>query len=327
MLVRRTPSTSQNRKAEPSLSLKMLVRPTGTTKNRPMASASAATIVPAHMPFEISSSSSPSWALAEMPSALKPMASDSTSATTPRMTGQRSTRWRLVHETSGNELTSISPRAASSRPNPSGRICSGRGLRTATAQVETPRIITPSSTACPPTGASFCAIRAPSGRRVSDMDRLGWLALVAAGAASGAALEALHAATRVDQLLLARVERVAVGADLHVDLGLGRARRELVAAGTADVSLDVLRMDVNLHRHHCRAGYQPSGGGAGARHGEAVVGLRALVDGPGGIDVDAQRRARRAGRPLDLGLGLLARGERGDPRGRERRPVDGHDDV
>src|SRR5215210_3375856 len=253
MLVRRTPSTSQNRNAEPRWSLKMLVSPTGTTKNRPMASASAATTVPTHMPLEIGSSSSGSWALAEMPSALKPIFSDSASATTPRMMGQRRARWRLVQETSGNETTSISPSAASSGSRPSSPSCSGSGLRTATAQVETPRIITPSSTACPPTGASFCAIRAPSGRRVSDMDWLGWLALVAAGAASGAALEALHAATRVDQLLLARVERVAVGADLHVDLRLGRAGRELVAAGAADVSLDVLGMDVGLHGFQSRA--------------------------------------------------------------------------
>src|SRR3954447_22947305 len=97
---------------------------------------------------------------------------------------------------------------------------------------------------------------APSGRRLAGGSRAwqaGWLALVAAGAAGGAALEALHAATRVDQLLLARVERVAVRADLHVDLGLGRAGRELVAAGAADVSLDVLGMDVGLHGVQSRA--------------------------------------------------------------------------
>ena len=41
------------------------------------------------MPLEIGSSSSGSWALAEMPSALKPIFSDSASATTPRMIGQR----------------------------------------------------------------------------------------------------------------------------------------------------------------------------------------------------------------------------------------------
>src|SRR5215210_996139 len=68
-----------------------------------------------------------------------------------------------------------------------------------------------------------------------------------ARALGGAALEALHAAARVDQLLLARVERVAVRADLHVDVGLGRARRELVAARAAHVRLDVLGMDVGLH--------------------------------------------------------------------------------
>ena len=68
-----------------------------------MASASAATTVPTHMPLEIGSSSSGSWALAEMPSAEKPIFSDSASATTPRMIGQRKTRWRFVHETSGNE--------------------------------------------------------------------------------------------------------------------------------------------------------------------------------------------------------------------------------
>ena len=48
------------------------------------------TIVPAHMPLEISCSSSGSWALAEMPSALKPTLIDSPSAMTPRMTGRRS---------------------------------------------------------------------------------------------------------------------------------------------------------------------------------------------------------------------------------------------
>ena len=67
-------------------------------------------------------------------------------------------------------------------------------------------------------------------------------------AAGGAAAEALDPAAGVDQLLLARVERVAVRADLDVQLGLGRAGRELVAAGAADVRLDVLGMDLGLHR-------------------------------------------------------------------------------
>src|SRR3954463_14532619 len=72
------------------------------------------------------------------------------------------------------------------------------------------------------------------------------LAALAAGPGL-AALEPLDAAPRVDQLLTAGVERVAVGADLHVQLGLGRTGRELVAAGAADVCLDVLGMDVGLH--------------------------------------------------------------------------------
>jgi hypothetical protein len=43
------------------------------------------------------------------------------------------------------------------------------------------------------------------------------------------------------------VERVAVRADLDVQLGLGRARGELVAAGAANVRLDVFGMDLGLH--------------------------------------------------------------------------------
>src|SRR3954452_2644845 len=71
--------------------------------------------------------------------------------------------------------------------------------------------------------------------------------LGARGALGGAALEALDATARVDQLLAAGVERVAVRADLDVDLRLRRARRELVAARAAHVSLDVLGMDCGLH--------------------------------------------------------------------------------
>src|SRR6266571_2896747 len=98
---------------------------------------------------------------------------------------------------------------------------SGTGLRTATAQVETPRIITPSSTAWPPTGASRVAIRRPSGSWVGSS--LTYLAgagpryALALGAGRRglaplrrAALEALDPATGVDQLLPAGVERVAV---------------------------------------------------------------------------------------------------------------------
>ena len=92
-----------------------------------------------------------------MPSARKPIFSDSASATTPRTIGRRSSRWRLVQETSGSETTSISPLAPSLESGPPAASCSADGLRTATAQVEMPRIITPSSTAWPPIGASLVA--------------------------------------------------------------------------------------------------------------------------------------------------------------------------
>ena len=62
-------------------------------------------------------------------------------------------------------------------------------------------------------------------------------------------LEALDPSAGVDQLLPAGVEGVAGGADLDMDFGLGRASHELVAARAADVSFDVLRMDIGLH--HC----------------------------------------------------------------------------
>src|SRR5207248_5362182 len=48
------------------------------------------------------------------------------------------------------------------------------------------------------------------------------------------------------------------GADLHVQLGLGRARCELVAACAADVRLDVLGMDSGFHLEIKSRGGRPS---------------------------------------------------------------------
>src|SRR6476661_7255919 len=62
-----------------------------------------------------------------------------------------------------------------------------------------------------------------------------------------AAPEALYAAAGVDELLLARVERVALRANLDVQLGLRRAGLERVSAGTRHRGDDVLGMDVGLH--------------------------------------------------------------------------------
>src|SRR5215212_9005330 len=68
-----------------------------------------------------------------------------------------------------------------------------------------------------------------------------------AAAAGGAPAEALDAAAGVHELLLARVERVAVRADLDVQLRLRGTRPELVAAGAAHVRRYVLGVDCLLH--------------------------------------------------------------------------------
>src|SRR3954471_21747160 len=68
------------------------------------------------------------------------------------------------------------------------------------------------------------------------------------GCAAGlAAAEALDAAAGIHQLLLARVERVAVGADLDVNLCLRRTSRELVPARAAHVSFYVFGVEIGLH--------------------------------------------------------------------------------
>src|ERR671931_1594370 len=149
-----------------------------------------------------------------MASARNPIASDSPSAITPRMIGSRSSRCLAIADSIGRCTCAIAP----------------FGLRTATDQFVAPRIITPSRTACPPIGLAT--------------------ALSAAGAAGllEPPLEALDAAAGVEQLLLAGVERVAVRADLDVQLGLRRTRLERVPAGARDGRVDVLGMDPRLHR-------------------------------------------------------------------------------
>ncbi len=62
------------------------------------------------------------------------------------------------------------------------------------------------------------------------------------------ASESLDAPTGVDDLLLARVERMAGGTDLQVDVPLeGRTRLDDVAATARRGELNVLRMYVGLH--------------------------------------------------------------------------------
>src|SRR4051794_31743945 len=59
--------------------------------------------------------------------------------------------------------------------------------------------------------------------------------------------EAFDAACGIDELLLAREERVAAGADVDADACDGAAGREGVATGAVDVAGLVLRMDLGLH--------------------------------------------------------------------------------
>src|SRR5688572_29944484 len=65
-----------------------------------------------------------------------------------------------------------------------------------------------------------------------------------------AALEALHATAGVHELLLPRVERVAIRANLDVDLRLGCPRLERIPARTPHGGLYVLGMDPLLHLLH-----------------------------------------------------------------------------
>ena len=59
--------------------------------------------------------------------------------------------------------------------------------------------------------------------------------------------EAFDAAFRVDELVLAREERVAARANFDLDVFLGGARLERVAAGASDLGLDVNGMNTLFH--------------------------------------------------------------------------------
>ena len=60
-------------------------------------------------------------------------------------------------------------------------------------------------------------------------------------------LEAIHASTRVNQLLLTRVERMALGADIHLHFLFGGAGLEGLTAYAANDALTVFGMDSFLH--------------------------------------------------------------------------------
>ena len=63
-------------------------------------------------------------------------------------------------------------------------------------------------------------------------------------------VETINTSTGVNQLLLAGIERVALGADLNSDVLLGGTGRKDVATGTANRGLFVIGMDTFLHVVH-----------------------------------------------------------------------------
>src|SRR6188474_3262175 len=213
-----TPSTTTKRPVESIGS--QLVSSAGPTLNsisaNPIASANEKMIWPRPIWVWISPSSSRSCeaTLAEIASARKPIARDSPSAMTPRTTGRRQTFRRFIGDSISRTTSVMSP----------------SGVRTATAQLDGLRIMTPSRTAWPPY-VIFTA-RSAAARAAGLLEP---------------ALEALHPTARVDELLLPRVEGMAGGADLHVQLGLRGAGPELVAARARHVREDVVGVDVGLH--------------------------------------------------------------------------------
>ena len=60
-------------------------------------------------------------------------------------------------------------------------------------------------------------------------------------------LEAVHTSAAVNQLLLAGVEGVTLGADFHLDILLGRTCLNHITAGASNSSLLIIGMDSFLH--------------------------------------------------------------------------------
>ena len=65
-----------------------------------------------------------------------------------------------------------------------------------------------------------------------------------------ALVEAINTSTSVNQLLLAGIERVALGADFNTNVLLGRTSGKDIAACATDSGLFVLGMDTFLHFVH-----------------------------------------------------------------------------
>ena len=69
-----------------------------------------------------------------------------------------------------------------------------------------------------------------------------------------AALKALNTSAGVNQLLLASVERMALGANFDVDLGLGGTSFDDITASAGNGAVNVVRMDTLFHSFHLNSG-------------------------------------------------------------------------
>lgn len=62
-----------------------------------------------------------------------------------------------------------------------------------------------------------------------------------------ALLETIHTTARINQLLLAGIERMALGTDIHLHLFLGRSGFKSFTAYAANHALTILGMNIFLH--------------------------------------------------------------------------------
>ena len=67
-------------------------------------------------------------------------------------------------------------------------------------------------------------------------------------------VEALNTSAGVNQLLLASVERMALGANFDVDLRLGRTSVDDIAACAGNGAVNIVRMDTLFHSFHLNSG-------------------------------------------------------------------------
>ena len=67
-------------------------------------------------------------------------------------------------------------------------------------------------------------------------------------------LETIYASACVNQLLLASVERMALGANFDVDLGLGGTSFDDITASAGNGAVNVVRMDTLFHSFHLNSG-------------------------------------------------------------------------